>query len=242
MNVGFNPHVAPQSHSPRGPQTQTTPPVPNGSDGGVTVTLSKAAQNVLKNSGSGNSANSPAHMAAAAAGDHIGPFGQLVKTFAPGHQMSGAVPNDGGDTVPGDTTDTGGTTETGDGGTTDGDNTTVTDGSDGTGDTGTTEGGDTTVVAAPEESDGTGETAPTIVVEEPDITELLGGSATTDGETSEIASGSAGSDDPVASTGDSDTTTGGAIGDAGEPVAMVNTGEAVGELLDLLDDNSEEIV
>ena len=115
------------------------------------------------------------------------------------------------------------------------------EGSDGSGETGTTEGGDTTVA---EDTDGTGigETDPTVVVEEPDITEFLDESAPTDGETTEPESGMAGSGDAVASTGDGAASDGGTIGDAGEPVAVVDAGDVSDELLDQLDENSEEVV
>ncbi len=244
MKIDFNPHAAAQAQSARGPQVQTTPPAPEGSDGGVTITLSQAAQSILKNSGPGKSGDSPAHMAAAAAEGHTGPFGQLVKTFTPGYVAPAVVedpaPEDSGDTgattETGETTDTGGTTETGD--------TTVAEGSDGATDTGTTEGDDTTVVAAPEagEGSGIGETEPTVVVEEPDIAEVLDDSAPTDGETSEPESGMAGSGDAVASTGEGGTSDGGTIGDTAEPVAVADTGDATDELLDLLDENSDEVV
>jgi hypothetical protein len=246
MKIGFNPQAAAQAQNARGPQTQTTPPAPEGSDEGVTITLSQAAQQILKTGDADYDGKSPAHqarqfiansLATAAAEDgeapnFSGPFGQIVKTFAPGHNKEpevveepDAVPEDGGETAPvdetadtGDTGDTTGTT-----GTTEGDDTTVADGSDGTGDSGTTEGDDTTVVAAPEEGDGsgTGETDPTVVVEEPDIAELLDDSAPTDGETSEPESDLAGS---------------------GDAVAVVDTGDVTDELLDQLDENGEEVV
>ncbi len=282
MKIDFNPHAAAQAQSARGPQAQTTPPAPEGSDDGVEITLSQAAQQILKTGDADYDGKSPGHMArqfianslaTAAAEDgeapnFSSPFGQIVKTFAPGHNKESevveepdAVPEDGGETAPvdetadtGDTGDTTGTTEgdgttvadgsdgTGDTGTADGDDTTVADGSDGSGDTGTTEGDDTTVVAAPEEGDGSGigETDPAIVVEEPDITELLDDSAPTDGETTETGSDMAGSGDAVASTGDTGDTTG--TTETGEPVAVVDTGDVTDELLDQLDENSEEVV
>ena len=232
MKIGFNPHAAAQAQSARGPQIQTTPPAPEGSDGGVTITLSPAAQQILKMGGAAYDGDSPAHQARAAmltfieGGEVAGlteddlskPFGQIVKMFAHAKhapETEDAPPVDGGDT--GATTeigDTGDTTET-----TDITDTGATDG----GDTGTTDGGDTTVVAAPEEGDGTGigETDPTIVVEAPDITEVLDESAPTDGETTEPESGMAGS---------------------GDAVAGVDTGDVTDELLDQLDENSEEVV
>ncbi len=124
MKIDFNPHAAAQAQSARGPQVQTTPPAPEGSDDGVTISLSQAAQSILKNSGPGKSGDSPAHMAAQALADgdveHTGPFGQLVKTFTPGYVAPAVVedpaPEDSGDTgattETGETTDTGGTTET----------------------------------------------------------------------------------------------------------------------------------
>ena len=86
-----------------------------------------------------------------------------------------------------------------------------------------------------------GETDPAVVVEEPDITEVLDESAPTDGETSETESGMAGSGDAVASAGDGEASDG-TIGDAGAPVAVVDAGDVTDELLDLLDENSEEVV
>ena len=271
MKIDFNPHAAAQAQSARGPQVQTTPPVPEGSDDGVTVTLSQAAKQMLKGDAD-YSGKSPAQMARAALlNEQVAfaegqdasttPFGQIVKTFAPGHNKApevteepGTVAEDGGETAPVDETAGGG--ETGETGTTDGGDTTVVEGSDGSGDitvaegsddtgeTATTDGGDTTVVAAPEAGDGTGigETDPVVVVEEPDITEVLDESAPTDGETTDPESGMAGSGDAVASTGDGEASDGGTIGDAGEPVAVVDAGDVTDELLDQLDENSEEVV
>ncbi len=257
MKVDFNPQAAAQAQNARGPQAQTTPPAspaPEGSDDGVEITLSPAAKQILKTGDADYDGKSPAHqarqfiangLAATSTGDAeapnvSGPFGQIVKTFAPGHnkepegvEAPDAVPEDGGDTggttettetgetgETGETTDTSGTTDTG---ATEGGDTTVVDGSDDTTETGTTDGSDTTVVAAPEEGDGTGsgETDPAIVVEEPNITELLDDSAPADGETSETDSGLAGS---------------------GDAVATVDTGEVTDELLDQLDGNGEEVV
>ena len=242
MKIDFNPHAAAQAQNARGPQVQTTPPAPEASDDGVEITLSQAAKQILKTGDADYAGKSPAHMArqfianslaaptaeGEEAANFSGPFGQIVKTFAPGHNKEpevteepGAVPEDGGETAPVD--------ETADGGE--------------TGETGTTDGGETTVVAAPEAGDGTGigETDPAVVVEEPDITEVLDESAPADGETSEIESGMAGSGDAVASTGDGEASDG-TIGDAGAPVAVVDAGDVTDELLDLLDENSEEVV
>ena len=291
MKIDFNPHAAAQTQSARGPQVQTTPPVPEGSDDGVTVTLSQAAKQMLKGDAD-YSGKSPAQMARAALlNEQVAfaegqdasttPFGQIVKTFAPGHNKApevteepGTVTEDGGETAPvdetagsGETGETGttdggdtavaeGSDDTGETATTDGGDTTVAEGSDGSGDTtvaegsddtgetATTDGGDTTVVAAPEAGDGTGigETDPVVVVEEPDITEVLDESAPTDGETTDPESGMAGSGDAVASTGDGEASDGGTIGDAGEPVAVVDAGDVTDELLDQLDENSEEVV
>ena len=259
MKIDFNPHAAAQAQSARGPQVQTTPPVPEGSDDGVTVTLSQAAKQMLKGDAD-YSGKSPAQMARAALlNEQVAfgegqdasttPFGQIVKTFAPGHNKApevteepGTVTEDGGETAPVD--ETAGSGETGETGTTDGGDTAVAEGSDDTGETATTDGGDTTVVAAPEAGDGTGigETDPVVVVEEPDITEVLDESEPTDGETTDPESGMAGSGDAVASTGDGEASDGGTIGDAGEPVAVVDAGDVTDELLDQLDENSEEVV
>ena len=230
MKIDFNPHAAAQAQNARGPQVQTTPPAPEASDDGVEITLSQAAKQILKTGDADYAGKSPAHMArqfianslaaptaeGEEAANFSGPFGQIVKTFAPGHNKEpevteepGAVPEDGGET----------------------------------GETGTTDGGETTVAAAPEAGDGTGigETDPAVVVEEPDITEVLDESAPTDGETSQTESGMAGSGDAVASTGDG-AASDGTIGDAGAPVAVVDAGDVTDELLDLLDENSEEVV
>ncbi len=262
MKIDFNPHAAAQAQNARGPQVQTTPPAPEGSDDGVEIKLSQAAKQILKTGDADYAGKSPAHMARQFIADSLatptaegeeapsfsGPFGQIVKTFAPGHNKQpevveepGAVPEDGGETAPVD--ETVGSGETGETGTTDGGDTTVVEGSDDTGETGTTDGGDTTVVAAPEAVDGTGigETDPAVVVEEPDITEVLDESAPADGEMTEPESGMAGSGDAVASTGDG-AASDGTIGDAGEPVAVVDAGDVTDELFDQLDENSEEVV
>ncbi len=263
MKIDFNPQAAAQAQNARGPQTQTTPPAPEGSDDGVTITLSQAAKQILKTGDAGYDGKSPAHMARQFIADSLAaptaegeeapnfsdPFGQIVKTFAPGHNKEpevteepGTVPEDGGETAPVDETADSG--ETGETGTTDGD-TTVVEGSDGSDTGGTTNPaeGDTTVAAAPEAGEGTGigETDPAVVVEEPDITEILDEAASGDGETSETGFGRAGSGDAVASTGDG-AASDGTIGDAGAPVAVVDAGDATEELLELLDESSEEVV
>ena len=80
------------------------------------------------------------------------------------------------------------------------------------------------------------------MVEEPDITEVLDESAPTDGEPSETGTSVAGSGDAVASTGDGEASDGGTIGDTDAPVTVVDTGDVTDELLDQLDENSEEVV
>ncbi len=224
MKVDFNPHAAAQAQNARGPQAQTTPTQttpPEASDDGVEITLSQAAKQMLKTGDADYDGKSPAHQARqfianslaatsaedGEAPDFSGPFGQIVKTFAPGHnkepegvEAPDAVPEDGGDTggttetgetgdtsgsgdtEGGDTTvtdgsDGGGDTDTGDTGTTEGSDTTVTDGSDGGGDTGTTEGGDTTVVDG---SDGGGDTG-TTDGGDTTVTDGSDGTGTTDG-------------------------------------------------------------
>ena len=246
MKIDFNPHAAAQAQNARGPQTQTTPPAPEGTDDGVTITLSQTAQNILKNGDADYDGDSPAHQARAAMlnamngetvdglteDDLSKPFGQIVKMFAHAKQepetTEVAPPEDGGDvgevTEPsegGDTTATDGTDGTDDTGTTDGGDTTVADSTDGTGDTGTTEGGDTTVVAAPEEDDGISGTDSTIVVGEPDITEILDETAPAESDATEPDGG---------------------IADSGDAVAAVDTGDVTDELLDQLDENGEEVV
>ena len=214
MKIGFNPHVATQAQSARGPQAQTTPPAPEGSDDGVTITLSQAAQQILKG-GADYTGNSPAHQArqviansvatASTEGGEVpsfsGPFGHIVKTFAPGHNKEPEVveeplevPEDTGEPAP-------------------------------VAETGTTDGGDTTVVVAPEEGDGTviGETDPVVVVEAPDIAEVLDESAPDDGETTQPTPGSG-------------------MAGSGDAVASIGEGDVMDELLELLDENGEEVV
>ncbi len=48
MKIDFNPQAAAQAQNARGPQTQSTPPAPDSSDGGVTITLSQTAKQMLK--------------------------------------------------------------------------------------------------------------------------------------------------------------------------------------------------
>ncbi len=287
MNVTFNPNAAAHNPNARPPQTQTTPTTtatPEDSGDGVEITLSQAAKQALKAGASDYTGNSPAHLArqyiaesltsasteGAEGPDLSGPFGQIVKTFAPGHNKGTEGTGDGtgvteptGGTTVADGTD--GTGEVGDGtamppteggdtttvadgtdgtdgtGTTDGGDTIVADGTGDTGDTGTTEGGETIVVAVPEEGDGIGGTDPTIVVEEPDITEVLGESAPAEGEVTEPESGLAGSGDAVASSGDVAPVDDGTAVDSVEPVTVADTGDGTDELLDLLDEGSEEI-
>ena len=237
MKIGFNPHAAAQAQKAQAPQTQTTPPAPEVSDDGVEITLSQAAKQLLKGDAT-YEGNSPAHQARAAmlkvtadqdvAGltidDQSKPFGQIVKMFAHAkHAPEPTEPADGGGT--GDTGGTGVTTETSD-----------------TGDTSTTEGDDTTVVAAPDDGDTTvvDDTDPVIVVEEPDITEILDDSEPADGETSESGSSESGSGDAVASTGDDESGDGGTTESA--PAVVADAGDVTGELLDLLDETGEEAV
>lgn len=243
MKIGFNPHAAAQAQTARVPQTQTTPPAPapDGGDDGVEITLSPAAQQILKGDAE-YSGKSPAHMARAALANNevlfaegqdpsTMPFGQIVKTFAPGHnkapevvEESSAVPEDGGETAPaGDAPESG--------------------------DTGTTEGDDATVVAAPEADEGTGsgETDPTLEVAEPDITEVLDDdSAPGDGEASEAESDLAGSGNAVAAaggTGTGDGETGDTtVVDAGEPAVTVDAGDAADALIDALEEIGDEVV
>ena len=275
MKVTFNPNAAAHNPNARPPQTQTTPTTtaPAGSGGGVEITLSPAAQQALKAGASEYTGTAPAHMArqyiaqsldiaqslagASAEGadgpDLSGPFGQIVKTFAPGHNKGTAgtgdvVPEDGGDTAgvtdPADGTDgTGGVTDPADGG----DGTSVVDGTDATDGTGVvdgsedSDGGESTVVAG--DPDGTvGTDDPPLVVDEPDVTEILDESAPVEGEITEPESGIAGYGDAVASSGDDAPVDDATPVDAGAPVAVVDGGDLTDELLDLLDEGSEETV
>ncbi len=282
MKVTFNPNAAAHNPNARPAQTQTTPTTPPSetSDDGVEITLSQAAKQALKAGGSEYTDNSPAHMArqyiaqsldiaqslagASTGGadgpDLSGPFGQIVKTFAPGHNKGtagtgDAVPEDGGETAgvtePTDGGDGTGEVAEGDDGTgtppaDGGDGTTVVEGSDGTDGTdatdGTgvaegsdgTDGGESTVVAG--DPDGTvGTDDPPLVVDEPDVTEILDEPAPVEGEVTEPESGIAGSGDAVASSGDDEPV---AVVDTG----VVDTGDVTDDLFDLLDEGSEGIV
>jgi hypothetical protein len=229
MRVDFNPAAAAHVANARGPQAQSTPapPAPEASDDGVEITLSPAAQQVLKAGASEYTGNSPAHMArqyiannlaaASAEGgegpDPSGPFGQIVKTFAPGHNKTTADA-EGSDAVPEGGADTG-VVETPEEG----------------GGTGETDGG--TVVAGPDETD------PSFVVEEPDVTEVLDDTTPADAELGEPESGLAGSGDAVAATGEGEPGEGVA---PSEPVTVVDGGDLTDELLDLLDEGSAETV
>ncbi len=278
MKIGFNPNAAAHGPSARGPQTQTTTPPRETPGDGVEITLSQAAKQALKAGASEYTGSSPAHQArqyiaqglagASAEGadgpDLSGPFGQIVKTFAPGHNKGtagtgDAVPEDGGDvaevTDPADGTGEvaegadGTGTPPGDGG----DGTTVVEGSegndggdgtdaaDGTGVVEGSDGGESTVVAeGPDETAGARD--PTLVVDEPDVTEVLDESAPAEGEVTEPESGIAGSGDAVASSGDDAPVDEGTPVDSGEPVAVVDGGDLTDELLDLLDEGAEETV
>ncbi len=254
MKVTFNPNAAAHNPNARPPQTQTTPTTtaPEGSDDGVEFTLSPAAKQALKAGASEYTGNSPAHQArqyiaqnlagASAEGadgpDLSGPFGQIVKTFAHAKHTTGSgdtVPEDGGETA-GVTEPTGGGDGTGEvAGGDDGTGTPPTDGGDGT------DGGESTVVAG--DPDGTaGTDDPPLVVDEPDVTEILDESAPAEGEVTEPESGIAGSGDAVASSGDDAPVDDGTPVDSGEPVAVVDGGDLIDELLDLLDEGSEETV
>ncbi len=250
MNIGFNPHAATHAQKAHSPRTQTMPHAPKCSGDGVEITLSKAAKSILRSGGPGKSGNSPAHKAAHALADgkfrHDGHFGQHVKMFAQGYEVP-IVVEDSDPAI--ETSDTGtkdgdhtiateGTGGTGDSGTTEGDGTIVTEG------TGTTEGDDTTVVAAPEDGgvSGNGDIDPEIVISEPNSSEILDGTQPTNGETTETESGLAGSGDAVASTRDGETNDGSTVESAGVPVAAVDTGDVTDELLELLDEISDEVV
>ncbi len=260
MKIGFNPNVAAHGPSARGPQTQTTTPPRETPGDGVEITLSQAAKQALKASTSEYTGNSPAHQArqALTAGEFVfaqggdgshTPFGQIVRTFAPGHNKGtagtgDAVPEDGGDvaevTDPAD-----GTGEVAEGaegtGTPPGDGGDGTDAADGTGVVEGSDGGESTVVAeGPDETAGAGDPAP--VVDQPDVTEILDESAPAEGEVTEPESGIAGSGDAVASSGDDAPVDEGTPVDSGEPVAVVDGGDLTDELLDLLDEGAEETV
>ncbi len=193
MKIGFNPNAAAHGPSARGPQTQTTTAPRETPGDGVEITLSQAAKQALKAGASGYTGSTPAYQArqyiaqslagASAEGangpDLSGPFGQIVKTFAPGHNKGtagtgNAVPEDGGDVA--------------------------------------------------------------------EVTEVPDQSAPAEGEVTEPESGAAGSGDAVASSGDDAPVDDGTPVDSGEPVAVVDGGDLTDELLDLLDEGSEEIV
>ncbi len=242
MNVSFNPNAAAHNPNARPPQTQgtSTTTAPEGSGDGVEITLSPAAQQALKAGASENTGNSPAHMArqyiaqslagtsaeGADGPDISGPFGQIVKTFAPGHNKDTAGT---GDAVPEDGGEPAGVID-------------PTDGGDGTGEVAEgDDGGESTVVAG--DPDGTVVTDdPPLVLDAPDVTEILDESAPAEGEVTEPGSGIAGSGDAVASTGDDAPVDDGTPVDSGAPVTVVDGGDLTDELLDLLDEGSEETV
>ncbi len=284
MKVTFNPNAAahnPNARPPQAQNTSTTTAPSETSDDGVVISLSPAAKQALKAGAAEYTGNSPAHQArqALAAGEFAfaeggdgsnTPFGQIVKTFAPGHNKGTAGT---GDAVPEDGGETAGVTEPTDGGEGTGE---VAEGGGGTGGTGTTDGGDTTVVEDPdgsgstdgtEATDGTGVAEgsdgtddvestvvadgpdgtagagdPALVVDEPDVTEVLDEPAPVEGEVTEPESGIAGSGDAVASSGDGETTDQGTAVGSSEPVAVVDGGDLTDELLDLLDKEAAEIV
>jgi hypothetical protein len=254
MNIGINPNAAAHAQTARGPQARNTatPPTAGGSDDGVEISLSQAAQQALKAGESEYTGNSPAHMARqyiaqslagtlAEGGDGpdlSGPFGQIVKTFAPGHnkettEIGDAAPVDGGEA--GDGTELPPVDETADSGET----------SDGTGGTGEvaegTDGGDSTVVAGDPDVTG-GSDDPPLIVEEPDITEILDEPAPAEDETADPESGVAGSGDDVASSGGDTSTDEGTPVLTSDPTTVAGTGDLTDELLDLLDEGTQETV
>ncbi len=254
MKIGFNPNAAAHGPSARGPQTQTTTPPRETPGDGVEITLSQAAKQALKAGASEDIGSTPAYQArqyiaqslagASAEGangpDLSGPFGQIVKTFAPGHNKGtagtgDAVPEDGGDvaevTDPADGTTVVEGNDGGDG----------TDATDGTGVVEGSDGGESTVVAeGPDETAGAGD--PALVADEPYVTEVPDQSAPAEGEVTEPDSGAAGSGDAVASSGDDAPVDEGTPVGSGEPVAVVDTGDVTDELLDLFDEGAEETV
>ncbi len=96
------------------------------------------------------------------------------------------------------------------------------------------------VAEGPDETAGAGD--PTLVADEPYVTEILDESAPAEGEVTEPMSGIAGSGDAVASSGDDAPVDEGTPVDSGEPVAVVDGGDLTDELLDLLDEGAEETV
>ena len=137
MNITVNPNAAAHAptvaaHGPNalGRQTLSTPPATTEAPSeAVEISLSPAARQALGASAPGSASNSPAHQARryiadspAGVGtgpDPAGPFGQVVKTFTPGHLRQAALvdPNavpGGDDEVPGATDPAGGTEASGD--------------------------------------------------------------------------------------------------------------------------------
>ncbi len=228
MKVSFIPGTAAHGPGARGPQAQTssTPPPSGTSEDGVEISLSKAAKQILEGGDGEYTGNSPAHQArqalaagtvAFAAGDDASttPFGQIVKTFAPGHNTAAPgpqepeAPAEGGGTgeVAEDNADAG---EIGD--------------PDGTG-----EADGTSVVEGPDASGGTdGEADPSLSAGEPETSEILDGSAAAGDDTTEPGSALAGSGDAVAEAGE-----------ASDPVPVVDAGALSDELLEALDEGSE---
>ena len=89
---------------------------------------------------------------------------------------------------------------------------------------------------------GTGNAVPEDGGDVAEVTEVPDQSAPAEGEVTEPESGAAGSGDAVASSGDDAPVDDGTPVDSGEPVAVVDGGDLTDELLDLLDEGSEEIV
>ncbi len=122
MNITVNPNAAAHRPNTLGGQIRTTPPATSEApSAAVEINLSPAARQALGSSASGSASNSPAHQArlyiaenpagGGAGPDPAGPFGQVVKTFTPGHLRQAAD----GNAVPGNGDDAPGATDPVDG-------------------------------------------------------------------------------------------------------------------------------
>ena len=124
MNITVNPNAAAHGPNAHGRQTLSTPPATTEAPSeAVEISLSPAARQALGASASESASSSPAHQArlyiaenpagGGAGPDPAGPFGQVVKTFTPGH-LRQAGPTDQ-NAVPGDEDDVPGATDPTDG-------------------------------------------------------------------------------------------------------------------------------
>ncbi len=240
MKIDFNPNAVAHRPSNAGNQSpQTTPASTGQSGGGDEINISPEAQQALA---SGSTVNSPAFQARAAiAGGAAAavegaedlsslPFGQVVKQFTPGHLMQAAAAAEAAAAAAAAAEEEGSTVEEGgevaDGGE-------VAEGEETP--TETPEAGETSETApteepvladdgaVPDEGVAPDEGEPTIVVEEPDPTELLAG---------EEDSGVVDDSQPAA---EDDTIV------TDSPVVTADTDTLIEELIEELDEGAGEV-